>query len=222
MAISVRELHDRTWELSFTTTAAMRSVFEYVLEFERHVEWEEQLLEVKRAGRSAGVVGAKYIKTYGTRPSGFFQRLFWTPIRIDCTIKAVESPHRMRWQQQLWRDQPSDSYDYQEIELRLTPDGAGSRVAFLRHLSESDASSASAALGLRDRFAAMFDRVPPEMQEKLRAEHRRRYPEAAEKLGVNVSGEEVAGDLLEKLPIRGPGSRSLARLKAILDTQRDG
>jgi hypothetical protein len=197
----------------------MPAVFEYVLEFERHVEWEDRLLEVSRAGRVAGVAGAKYIKTYGTRPSGFLQRFFWKPTRIDCKIRAVEPPDRIAWQVQLWRDQPSD-YDYQEIELRLTPDGAGSRVTFLRHLADGDATSTSAALRLRDGFAAMLQHVPPEMQETLREDHRRRYPTAPEKIGMDVSADEVAGDLLENLPIRGPGSRSLTRLKAILDARR--
>lgn len=198
----------------------MPAVFEYVVDFERHVEWEEQLLEVKKLGRKARVPGAKYLKTYGTRPNGFWQRLFWKPVRIDCKIKALDSPRRMVWQQQLWRDQSSESYYYQDVEFLLSPAGTGCEVKFVRHLMTDDAVSAGMAIGVHNLMGSLFRRVPPEVKEKLRDEHRRRHPGKPILNGFDRSPNEVAGELLENLPIRGPGSRSLTRLKAVIETRR--
>jgi hypothetical protein len=220
MTINSRQIESGTWEPSFSTAAPMPAVFEYVVDFERHVDWEEQLLEVKNLGRKAREPGAKYLKTYGTRPNGFWQWLFWKPIRIDCKIKALDPPRRMIWQQQLWRDQPSDSYDYQEVELLLSPSGTGCEVTFVRHLMTDDAVSAEMAMGVHNLLGSLFRRVSPEVKEKLREEHRRRHLGKSILNGFDRSRDEVAGEFLEDLPIRGPGSRSLTRLKAVIETRR--
>lgn len=218
MTINVRQVEHGTWELSFSSSAAMPVVFDYIVDFERHVEWEEKLLEVKRLGRKARESGAKYLKTYGERPTGFIQRLFWKPTRIDCKIKAIDRPHRMAWEQQLWRDQTSESFYYQDVELLLRAAGPGCELRFVRRLMTDDAVTAAMGLGAHNLMSSLFRKVPPEMKERLREEHGRRYPGKPVPDTLDLTPDEVAGELLEGLPIRGPGSRSLTRLKAVLDT----
>jgi len=217
MTIEVRQLEHGVWELSFSTGAAVADVFDYIADFTRHVDWEEELLEVKTLRGTAGAVGAKYLKIYGSRPTGFLQRLFWKPTRIDCKIKAVSRPERVAWEVQLWRDQTSESYYRQDVELLVRSAGAGSEVRFVRRLMPDDAVSAAMAMGAYNFMSPVFRQVPPELKDKLREEHSRRYPGKPMPNTLDMSPSDVAGDLLENLPIRGPGSRSLARLKALLD-----
>jgi hypothetical protein len=217
MTVDVRQLEHGTWELSFSTGATVAHVFDYIVDFERHIDWEEELLEVRTLRGSAGAVGAKYLKIYGSRPTGFLQRLFWKPTRIDCKITAVSRPERIAWEVQLWRDQPSEGYYSQDVEVLLRPAGAGSDVRFVRRLMSDDAVSAGIAMGAHNFMTGLFRQVPPEMKDRLREEHRRRYPGKPVPNTFDLSPGEVAGDFLENLPIRGPGSRSLARLKALLD-----
>jgi hypothetical protein len=219
MSIDIKEVKHGTWELSFSTGAAMSAVFDYVIDFERHVEWEEQLLEVKRLGRKARESGAKYLKTYGTRPTGIMGRLFWTPTRIDCKIKVVDRPHRIAWEQQLWRDQTSESFYYQDVELLLSSAGRGCEARFVRRLMSDDAVTADFAMGAHNLMSSLFRQIPPEMKDKLTEQHKLRYPGRAVPNALEMTSGEVAGQLLEGLPIRGPGSRSLTRLKAVLDAQ---
>jgi hypothetical protein len=213
----VRQLEHGTWELGFSTRAAVTAVFDYIADFQRHVEWEEELLEVKQLTGRAGEFGAKYLKTYGTRPAGLIQRLFWSPTRIDCAIRMSERPNRLVWRQQLWRDQPSDSYDRQDVELLLTANTHDSEVTFVRRLMVDDAASAGMAMGAYDLMSSAFRNAPPGTKEKLLEEYRRRYPDRPAVSAFDLTRDQVAGDLMENLPIRGPGSRSLERLKKLLD-----
>lgn len=219
MTIDVKQVEHRTWELSFSTGAAMPAVFEYVIDFERHVEWEEELLEVKTLGTKVRESGAKYLKTYGTRPEGFLQKFFWNPTRIDCKITSVDRPHRVTWEQQLWRDQTSESFHRQDVELLLSGAGHGCEVKFVRRLMPDDAVSASLAMGAHSLMTSAFRNVPSEMKARLQEEHQRRYPGKLLPNALEMTSDEVAGELLEGLPIRGPGARSLARLKAVLDSK---
>jgi hypothetical protein len=216
MTISAREVKHGTWELGFSTTAPAPFVFDYFVDFERHVEWESDLTEVKILGRIARTRGAKYLKTYGQRPSGFLQRFFWNPTRVLSRLKATESPSRIAWTQEIWRS-TSDSDYVQDFELRLTPDRGGCSVQLTRHLIADDAVSAEFFMGMYGRFNKVFSNVPPAMKERLRVEHQARYPGIPVRASFDVPAEEAMGELMENLPVRGPGSRSLERLKTLLD-----
>lgn len=218
MTISVKETEHGTWDLHFTTTAARSAVFDYIRQFQRHVEWEEGLLEVQTCGGQAGADGA-YVKLYGTqtRPKGFLKRMFWTPARIDCTITASERPDRLAWIQQHWRDQSSEGYERQDVEVRLSDAEGGCRVTFTRRLMPDDATSLGFVMGLYGRMRPSMSRMPLQVKAQLLELQRHRSPTASHVDAFELSSDEMAGELLERLPVGGPGSRSLARLKAVLD-----
>src|SRR4051812_26164792 len=162
MTISVRHVSANTWELSFRSNARVERAFEYLVAFERHVEWEEQLTEVERLRAAHGAAGASYVKTYGARPAGLLRRLFWRPVRVDCTITAVERPKLIAWGQQLWRDQPSEGYYWQDVEVRITPDGDGCRVTFTRHLMPDDSFSLATVTKAYGFIQSRLGQLPPE------------------------------------------------------------
>lgn len=207
MSIDVRQVANSSWELAFSTHAPCELVYDYVLDVDRHGEWEDELTEVAHRSGARGQAGALFQKTYGHRPRGFVKRMFSDAVTVDCEITAVERPFRIDWQQRITR-KGADGYDAQRFEMTLTPLTAGCRVALVR--TPSDATSVHMISSFMGRADDAFDRRPGA---------REQLAEVGDS-GLGASSGEMIGRLLQGLPARGPGSSSLERLRAITDTWR--
>ena len=81
MSIDVRQVGNSSWELAFSTHAPCELVYDYVLDVERHGEWEDELTEVAHRSGERGHAGGVFVKTYGQRPQGFLKRMFSDAVR---------------------------------------------------------------------------------------------------------------------------------------------
>lgn len=205
MSIDVRQVGTSSWELAFSTHATCETVYDYVVDVERHDEWEDELTEVEyRTGRR-GEAGAQFVKVYGERPRGFLKRMFSDAVVVDCEITAADRPHRIDWQQHISR-KSADGYDAQRFEVTLSPHGTGCRFALVR--TPSDATSVQMISSFMGRAEDAFDQQPGAREQMA----------TVGDSGLGSSSGEMIGRLLQGLPARGPGSSSLERLRAITDT----
>ena len=208
MTVGIRQLEPQVWEVRLTVGAAVPDVFGYVLDFERHPEWELELQAVRLTHGRPGEIGAAYVKTYGKRPPGLLQRIFAPPLRVTCTVVAVERPTRMAWKQHMSRRSSGPS-SFQNIEVLVSPHDSGSLLVVTRELIGSEGASVDLAArfstGLGDRLQAL-------------------PPDAAAVVGRIAGGgqsdplvpEDLTRRALDGHPSRGPGPTSLERLQAIL------
>jgi hypothetical protein len=51
-------------------------VFDYIADFKKHLEWERELQTVQPLNRRMSTADGRYLKTYGTPPTGFVDRIF--------------------------------------------------------------------------------------------------------------------------------------------------
>jgi hypothetical protein len=207
MSIDVRQVGTSSWELAFSTHAPCEVVYDYVLDVERHGEWEDDLTEVTHRSGARGRAGGLFVKTYGHRPQGFLKRMFSDAVQVECEITAAERPYRIDWQQRISR-KGADGHDVQRFELTLTPLASGCRFALVR--TPSDATSVQMISSFMGRADDEFDRQPGA---------RERLAEVGDS-GLGASSGEMIGRLLQGLPARGPGSSSLERLRDITDSWR--
>jgi hypothetical protein len=202
--VAIRQLKPQVWEQAVTVRAAAPDVFRYLVDFERHREWELELQEVRHTHGRPGESGAEYVKTYGDRPPGFLRRLFSPPLRVTCKVTAVDSPVRLAWKQHV-SHRASGPASFQDIDVLVTPSDAGSLLVVTRELVGTE--------GLGVDLAARFSASLGDRLQALRPEN----AEAVGRLTGGIRHEDVARRALDGHPSRGPGPTSLERLQAILD-----
>ena len=126
MAVTVREVEFGIWEFSFVTHASPEASYDYILGFDRHVEWEEDLASVQSLGR-ASPKGARYKKTYNYPPGGSRARTFSSrTYDFTCVITALERPSHLAWEER--HPDPEGNDDVHTCDFYIEPDGTGSRV----------------------------------------------------------------------------------------------
>jgi hypothetical protein len=59
MTVEINQLALDVWEHRVFTTARPTGVFDYIADFEKHVEWERELVAVKPLNRRTGTAGAR-------------------------------------------------------------------------------------------------------------------------------------------------------------------
>jgi hypothetical protein len=57
MIVEINQLGPNAWEQRVFTTARPDLVFDYMADFDRHIEWEHELASVKPLGRRTGTTG---------------------------------------------------------------------------------------------------------------------------------------------------------------------
>jgi hypothetical protein len=202
MSIDVRQVGSGSWELAFSTHARCEWVFDYVLDVERHAEWEDELSEVAFRSGTRGQAGGRFRKTYGDRPKGFVKRMLSDAVVVDCELLVVERPYRIDWRQRVTRA----GSDAQLFELALAPIEGGCRFSLVR--TPNDATSVHMISSFMGRAEDVFDRQPGARERAA----------AIGDSGLGASSGEMIGRLLQGLPARGPGSSSLENLRAITDS----
>jgi hypothetical protein len=193
VAVGIRQLGPQVWEQRLTVSAAVPDVFGYLLDFERHPEWELELQAVKLTHGRSGGAGAVYVKTYGKRPPGRFQRMFSSPLRATCKVTAVEPPARLAWKQHLSHRAAGPS-SFQNIEMVVSPCDSGSLLVVTRELVGSEGAGVDLASAFSTRFG---DRLQ------------------ALSAGAPGTAADLSRYALDGFPSRGPGPTSLERLEAV-------
>lgn len=204
MAVAIRQLKPQVWEQAVTVRAAAPDVFRYLVDFERHREWELELQEVRRTHGRPGESGAEYVKTYGERSPGLLRRMFSPPLRVTCKVTAIDPPARLAWKQHV-SHRASGPASFQDIDVLVTPRDAGSLLVVTRELVGTE----GLGVDLASRFSTSLG-------DRLQAV----APENAEAVGRLTGGnrpEDFTRRALDGHPSRGPGPTSLERLQAILD-----
>jgi Polyketide cyclase / dehydrase and lipid transport len=206
MTVHVTQLGPETWQQRFSTTAPPETAFDYIADFQRHPEWERELLSVQ----PRGAAGRGYLKIYGTRATGLAGRIFSPRLKVTCKVKEVARPRRIVWRQ--YRSgQASGPNSFQKLELVITPSKSGSLIVLTRWFLGTVGSGIEMATRISSRFGPVLQGLPPEVR-------------AA---GATSSGggpelfsmpDEVVRRALEGHPSRGPGPTSLEHLKANLDS----
>src|SRR5262245_45726233 len=208
MTVDIHQLGPDLWEQRLVTTAQPDRAFDYIANFEKHIDWERELVSVKslkgRTGR-----GAKYVKTYVTRPAGLIGRIFSSRLRVTCLVREVERPWRIAWKQ--YRShQASAPSGFQRLEFVITPHGSGSLIVLTRRFTGSEAISADAIARFSSRWGRAFQGLPPEVRAAAGSG-------SGDRPGPFSMPGELVRQSLDGHPSRGPGPTSLERLKAILD-----
>jgi hypothetical protein len=180
-------------------------VFDYIADFQRHAEWERELLTVQ----PTGAAGGGYLKIYGTRPTGLVGRIFSPGLKVTCNVKELVRPQRIVWKQ--YRShQASGPNSFQTLELVIIPSGSGSLIVLTRRFHGIAGSGIDIVAGFSSRLGPILQGLPPE----LRAAAGRSSGDGP---GLFSTPDQVVRHALEGHPSRGPGPTSLERLKAILD-----
>jgi hypothetical protein len=209
MTVEIYQLGPDVWEHRVFTTAPPCGVFDYIVDFERHIEWEHELLTVKPCDGKTAMAGARYLKTYGTRPTGLVDRFFNRGHRVTCKLGEVQRPQRIVWKQYRSHDASGPS-SFQGLDLIVTPRGSGSLIVLTRRFSGIEGSGADMVARFASRWGPVLQGLPPE----VRAAAGR---PADDRPGLFSSPEDVIRHALDGHPSHGPGPTSLERLKAILD-----
>lgn len=217
MAVEVTRIDGRTWQFALSTAAPPARAFDFVLDFARHGEWETGLIETRLLSGRAGEAGARYVKSYGQRPSGFFSRLFWKPDLVDCVITEVDLGRRIVWQQD-----PrifEDSEAAQVFDVRVEPDGRGSWLLLRRQLTSDQAAAMATVATVRAWHQRPLNRMPAEARQRLLEWMAARSGEDLDvvKAGFSASDDEAIGRALSDTAARGPGLTALERLQGILE-----
>ncbi|WP_102145956.1 SRPBCC family protein [Mycobacterium hubeiense] len=202
MSVEINQLGPEVWEQRLITSAPPAVVFEHVADFERHLQWERELLSVRPPGRRLATVGAQYVKTYGTRPASRLGRVFSRGFRVTCVLKVVEPPQRIVWKQYRAHDVSGPS-TFQDVEFVVTPSGVGSLVVVIRRLRGMEGSSV-------DLVARFFSSQWGQSLQHLPA-----------RPGMFLAPDEYIRRALDGYASRGPGPSSLERLGAVLDGRLD-
>jgi uncharacterized protein YndB with AHSA1/START domain len=209
MTVEINQLGPDVWEHRVFTTAPPTLVFDYLADFEKHVEWERELVAVKPLNRRTGHRGGAYLKTYDTRPRGLVGRIFSRGLRVTCKLSEVERPERIVWKQ--YRShQASGPSSFQRLELLITPSESGSLIVLTRRFSGMEGISVDTVARFSSRWGQALQGLPPEFRVAAGGSKGGRP-------GLFSTPDEVVRHALDGHPSRGPGPTSLERLKAILD-----
>jgi hypothetical protein len=217
LTVDVTRVDGRTWQLAFAATAPPARAFDLVLDFPRHGEWELALMETRLLSGRAGEVGARYVKSYGQPPAGFFARLFWKPDLVDCVITAVDRGRRIVWQQDPRLSEDSDAA--QLFDFRVEPQGHGCRVLLRRQFAAAEADGVDRVAAARARHQRPLNALPRAARqmffEKIAAGSGISVDEVT--AGFSATDEEAIGRMLDDVAARGPGMAALERLQALLE-----
>jgi hypothetical protein len=205
MTVEINQLGPDVWEQRVFTTAQPTWVFDYIADFQRHVEWERELLTVRPLNRRT----REYLKTYGTRPTGLLGRIFSRGLRVTCVLRAVERPERIAWKQYRSRDASGPS-GFQKLEFVITPSGYGSLIVLTRRFSGIEGIGADVVARFSSRWGQAFQGLPAVVRAAADVS-------SGDRPGLFSTPDELIRHMLEGHPSRGPGPTSLERLKAILD-----
>ena len=212
MTVEIYQLGPDVWEQKIFTTAQPDLVFDYIADFDKHTEWEHELASVKPLNRPTGNGGAKYLKTYGTRPTGLVGRIFHRGLRVTCTLNEIDRPRRLVWQQ-FRSHQASEPSSFQTVRLMITPSELGSLILLTRRFIGMDGTSIELVARFTSRWGQAFQGLPP----NVRATADR---SSADLPGLFTAPADIIRHALDGHPSRGPGPTSLERLKVILDGGR--
>lgn len=207
MTVEITQLEPDLWQHRLTVSAAPPTVFDYLLDLQRHIDWEPELRAVDVAGGGPVGNGTTCVKTYGPPSSGLFDRIFSKPLRVTYAITAVDPPSRIAWKQHV-SHRASGAAGFQRVEVRITPHDSGSELLVLRRLSGMDGSSAELVSRFSARLGDQLRSMAPQ-------------GEAGPLDGLGAGNPFVSGDLarhvLDGHPSRGLGPTALEHLKAVLD-----
>lgn len=207
MTVEITHLEPDLWQHRLTVAAAPPAVFGYLVDVRRHVDWEPELRDVDVAGGEPVGHHTTCVKTYGSAPSGLVDRIFSKPLRVTCRFTAVEPTTRIAWKQHI-SHRASGADGFQNIDVRITPHGAGCEIVVLRRLSGMDGSTAELVSRFSARLGDQLRAMAPE-------------GEAGRLGGIGPTTPLVTGDVTRRVldghPSRGPGPTALEHLKAILD-----
>ena len=212
MTVEIYQLGPEVWEQKIVTTAHPDLVFDYIADFDKHTEWEHELASVKPLNRPTGNAAAKYLKTYGTLPTGLVGRIFHRGLRVTSTLKEIDRPRRLVWQQ-FRSHQASEPSSFQTVQLVITPSEPGSLIMLTRRFIGTDGTSIDLVARFSSRWGQAFQGLPPHVRA------------AADRSSADVPGlftppANIIRRALDGHPSRGPGPTSLERLKVILDGGR--
>ena len=212
MSVEIYQLGPDVWEQRFVTTAQPNRVFDYIVDFERHVDWEHELMAVEPMNRRAGTAGGDYLKTYGTRPTSLVERIFASRQRVTCTLTEVDRPHRIVWKQ-VRSHQAVEPSSFQKLDLVITPSAPGSLIVLTRRFIGIEGTSIDLVARFSSRWGQALSGLPPEVRAAAGAS-------AGDRPGLFSTPDEVVQHALDGHSSRGPGPTSFERLNAILDRKR--
>jgi|SRR6516162_309869 hypothetical protein len=211
MIVEINQLGPNAWEQRVFTAARPDLVFDYMADFDRHIEWEHELASVKPLSRRTGTTGTKYLKTYDTRATGLVSRTFGFSrgLRVTCIVKEIDRPHRLVWKQ-FRSHQASEASGFQKLELVITPSNTGTMIVLTRRFSGVEGISADLVARFSSRWGKTFQGLPSEVRAAAGGS-------PGDRPGPFSTPDEIIRHMLDGHPSRGPGPTSLERLKTILD-----
>ncbi len=110
----------------FVTSATPSAVFDYVMDFPRHAEWETGVEEVGQDDPGAIAVGTRF-EAYGAPPVRGWRRLFHERSSTTWKVVRIERDQLVSWQEIRYKSEDSDHVEVTTVHIAALA-GHGAKV----------------------------------------------------------------------------------------------